>query len=274
MKKLIFCSAFLFLWMSVYSQNGSVIITPRPDKAVDTTMFYRNLESPTSIQTIFSSANKSGELYFGFNFGVGTSFNSNIKSNYPGFLGLGLQSGWKWQEGFLLELSYNYLSFSSDATYDISSLSYQENNVDISITNYLSGGEVSSSRIGLIVLYSDYLSPYIIFQHLYLGLGIGLNYISEEGMMIREYLETSGGTPIGSTVTSTVYESYQWMPRFTFIIGMNFLYLPQSNNWFSFDIRLDYSPNTNQRDGGLFRSQPNYGSIFSTMRFYFDASNF
>lgn len=55
---------------------------------------------------------------------------------------------------------------------------------------------------------------------------------------------------------------------------MNFLYLPESHNWFSFDLRMDLIPNLDRQNRELrLFSVGDLNSMRATVRFFFDYSD-
>lgn len=211
-------------------------------------------------QNLLYTGAKSREYFVGFNFGFGTLFNSEIKSNYPGFIGFGLHAGIKFNTGFIVETEWRYNQFQRNVKY---SYSIQNEN---SLLNYsVKDASLSMNHFGVSVLYTDFRSPFIAFRYFYGGLGGGIAKVTETRTLTATNLSNSDNLPAYDNTFS------EWYPNLFFIFGMNFLYLPQSQNWFSIDLRFDYIfKNSEKRNDSILGYQSQFTGINSTVRFYFD----
>jgi len=211
-------------------------------------------------QNLLYTNAKPREYFVGFNFGFGTLFNSEIKSNYPGFIGFGLHSGIKFNTGFIIEAEWRYNQFQRNVDY-----SYNTQNQNNLFVYSVKEGSLSMNHFGVSVLYTDFRSPFIAFRYFYGGFGAGVANVSETRMLTTSNI-TNAESPITSDDTFS-----EWYPNLFFIFGMNFLYLPQSQNWFSIDLRFDYIlKNTEKRYDSILGYQSQFTGINSTVRFYFD----
>lgn len=246
-------------------------IHPMKNAQVDTTDFFEKKQQLSSVQPIFAGTSKYGDLFAGFNFAFGTIFDGKIKSSYPGFIGFGVQAGLKYKSGFLAEGGWNWHQFNSDVSYLVSSVLTVTGNDSTFAETTVSDAELSTNSLMISLVYSDYRSPFLPLRYVYGGLGVGAVRFEETGyqtLLVTEKLV--GFAPINTTTKSKISYKY-WNPVVSVILGMNFLYLPESHNWFSFDLRLDMVPNLHKTGGSsVFSRAKNLNGLKATVRFYFD----
>lgn len=257
--KLIFVFVLLFSAdISAQSIDSSAIqVFRRSDTDYDSLTTFSYSKQYGTQNRLYSGA-KPSEYFVGFNFGFGTLFNSEIKSNYPGFIGFGLHGGIKFNTGFIVESEWRYNQFQRNVGY---SYSIQSEN---GLYDYaVEDGSLSMNHFGISVLYTDFRSPFIAFRYFYGGFGAGIANINET----RKLTTTpSAGLQVAGDNTFS-----EWYPNLFFIFGMNFLYLPQSQNWFSIDLRFDYIfKNSEKKYDSILGYQSQFTGINSTVRFYFD----
>lgn len=254
----------IFLSLNVKSQvidSSAIKVYPRTDVMYDSlTTFSYSKQYET--QNLLYAGAQPYTLFVGVNFGFGTMFNSDIKSNYPGFIGVGLEGGIKFNYGFIIEGEWRFNQFQRNVNYNYTT---KLSNGDI-VRYEVRDAALEMNHFSLDVLYTDFRSPFIAFRYFYGGIGIGM-------VEVRERRELSKIEIINSIETTTTdtdpYE--EWSPNLSLIFGMNFLYLPQSHNWFSIDVRFDYTFNNKRnQEGTILQKQAELTGINTTVRFYFD----
>lgn len=263
-KTLLIFPLIFFLNLNLSAQiidSSAIKVYPRTDVFYDSlTTFSYSKQYET--QNLLYIGAQSHTLFVGVNFGFGTMFNADIKSNYPGFIGVGLEGGIKFNYGIILEGEWRYNQFQRNVNYN-----YTTTLQDGDVVRYeVRDAALEMNHFGLSVLYTDFRSPFIAFRYFYGGIGIGM-------VEVRERRDLTKIETINLVETSSVDKSpyAEWSPNISLIFGMNFLYLPQSHNWFSIDVRFDYTFNNKRNpEGTILQKQAELTGINSTVRFYFD----
>ncbi|MCA0444932.1 MAG: hypothetical protein LCH54_01750 [Bacteroidetes bacterium] len=272
-KTILFSGLIFGLPFTGFSQSDSTLIRiyPKENSPVDTTDFFEKKLRLSSVQPIFAGTSKYGDLFAGFNFAFGTIFDGKIKSSYPGFIGFGIQAGLKYKSGFLVEAGWKWHQFNSDVSYLVSSRLSVAGNDSISSTSTVSDAQLSTNTVLLTLVYSDYRSPFLPLRYVYGGLGLGAVRFEETGSLVLSTREKLSGLPEQITTSKSGLSYQYWNPVISVVVGMNFLYLPESHNWFSFDLRLDMIPNLHKTGGAsVFSRANNLNGLRATVRFYFD----
>lgn len=270
---LLFLTMIIGLPVAGFSQADSVLIRihPKENASVDTTDFFEKKLQLSSVQPIFAGTTKYGDLFAGFNFAFGTIFDGKIKSSYPGFIGFGVQAGLKYKSGFLAEAGWDWHQFNSDVAYVVSSALTLNGNDSTQAVTTVSDAELSTNSLMVSLVYSDYRSPFLPLRYVYGGIGVGAVRFEETGYQtLAVTVKEAGFAPKTTSLKSKIAYKY-WNPAVSVILGMNFLYLPESHNWFSFDLRLDMVPNLHKTGGSsVFSRANNLKGLRATVRFYFD----
>lgn len=256
-----------------FSQADSTLIRiyPKENSPVDTSDFFEKKLRLSSVQPIFAGTSKYGDLFAGFNFAFGTIFDGKIKSSYPGFIGFGIQAGLKYKSGFLVETGWKWHQFNSDVSYLVSSQLSVTGTDTLSSISTVSDAQLSTNTIIITLVYSDYRSPFLPLRYVYAGLSAGAVRFEEKGTLIISNREKNSGLPEQLSTSKSELSYQYWNPVLSVVLGMNFLYLPESHNWFSFDLRLDMIPNLHKTGGAsVFSRANNLNGLRATVRFYFD----
>lgn len=248
-----------------------LLIVPRDSVSVDTTDFFEKKLQLSSVHPIFSGTSRYGDLFAGFNFNFGTLFDGKTKSSYPGFIGFGIQAGWKYKSGILAETSWEFHQMNTDVAYTPPDR-YRTNGSLTGIeTRSVTDAAVDHQLIMISLVYSDYRSVILPLRYAYFGLGAGVMKVRETGRLTALTVWQDGVTGVSSELNTKALSYYYWNPVATVILGMNFLYLPESHNWFSFDLRVDIAPNVNATDeASVFSRASDFSGFRATARFYFD----
>ncbi|NUQ81489.1 MAG: hypothetical protein HUU10_07760 [Bacteroidetes bacterium] len=265
------------LFVSVLSaqpvtDSTRILVFPREGIREDTTDFYQRRNQLSPVQPIFTVSSAYGHPFLGFHFDFGTILQEKVKSSYPGFLGFGFLGGVKYRSGFLAEVSYSYQRFNQNASYVFSRQVEVLLSDTTTTVSQVSDASLNVNQLLLSILYSDYRSPFGPLRYVYGGLAVGGSYHEEEGThTVTRAISGQPGTTLLSKQT-VVYR--QWNPTLVVILGMNFLYLPESHNWFSFDLRMDLIPNLDRQNRELrLFSVGDLNSMRATVRFFFDYSD-
>jgi hypothetical protein len=254
----------ILITVNAFSQvidSSAIKVYPRTDVIYDSlTTFSYSKQYET--QNLLYAGAKPHTLFVGVNFGFGTMFNADIKSNYPGFIGVGLEGGIKFNNGFIIEGEWRFNQFQRNVNYNYTT---KLNNGSI-VRYQVRDAALEMNHFVLCLLYTDFRSPFIAFRYFYGGVGIGMVEVRERRNLTKTELINS--LEVISADTNP-YE--EWSPNMSLIFGMNFLYLPQSHNWFSIDVRFDYTFNNKQNsEGTILEKQAELTGINTTVRFYFD----
>lgn len=239
--------------------STAIQVYPRTDVLYDSLSTVAYTKQYETQNLLFIGA-QNYTFFIGANFGFGTIFNADIKSNYPGFIGFGSQGGIKLNNGFIIEGAWRFNRFQRNVNYVYFPSS--NNNLRYEVGD----GAFDMNHFDISLLYTDYRSPFIAFRYFYFGIGMGVVNIYEQRRLTQ--IETIGGHDY---LTQSNKPFSQWNPNLSLIFGMNFLYQAQRQNWFSIDVRFDYSFNNKQSlDGTIFSKNRYLAGINTTVRFYFD----
>lgn len=271
---LLMAATTLVSWLQAQPATDStrVMVFPREGIREDTTDFYQRRNQLSPVQPIFTVSSAYGHPFLGFHFDFGTILQEKVKSSYPGFLGFGFLGGVKYRSGFLAEVSYSYQRFNQNAGYLFSRQVDLVQTDTVTTLTSISDASLNVNQLLLSFLYSDYRSPFGPLRYVYGGMAVGASYHEEEGR--KTVTRQTSGQAVSDILSEQTVVYKQWNPTLVVILGMNFLYLPESHNWFSFDLRMDLIPNLDKsnRELRLF-SVSDLNSMRATVRFFFDYSD-